>query len=490
VITVNIIKSILIGLGVVAVAGFLACDENSPPPVDPGNPVDTVAYYIDEGTPTNPLDITGLIPYDGQVSKNGHSFYRITGVIPNEIYTITLKLSDGLPYQIVPNATSVGNYGCGWTNETPDTAIDCAMRASAAGVMDFYVRGDTTVGGAFEVSFTQGGVVNEGSIDAPVEVNSFPFTAGAQIASYYRLTGLTPGAAYACEFTDASGPVEFFLFSDETYGTGTCSVQDWEGESCNIIADASGCVYLKTQVRQQQHSITYTISVTIASVANEGSRDAPIDITGLLPYPGMVHLCRSWYILSGLTPGSPYTISLSNATDTADLVLYGPGWDAGESDCFHWWRDGDGVSIECVSVADANGDIRIAVRGFDSVDGATYDLDMTSGGIPNEGYSGAPIDITGVTPWSGSVYNGTSYYKITGMAASTEYTVTLTNLTADLWMWVDDDGSAVGYLCFTNQPGTADESCIVQTTTGEFHIRIEPAYGAIQGATYLLNVTQ
>jgi hypothetical protein len=477
------------GLGVVAVAGFLACDENSPPPTDPGGTNGTVDY-VDEGTAGTPLDITGLTPYDGEVSKNGYSYYRITGVTPDEICTITLTRSDGLPYQVVPNIVIPGEIACGRNNDTPGAVIACAIRSTAGGVLDFHVNGDTTVGGAFEISFTPGGPDNEGLPDAPVEISSFPFSGGALTGSYYLLSGLVPGTPYACEFTASSGPASILIYSDDTYQSQTtlCNTLSGSGRSCNIFADASGHIYLRI-AGLEYYGITYTISVTAASVANEGSRDTSIDITSELPYSGMVHLGTSYYILSGLTPGSPYTVSLSNATDDADLRLYGPGWDVSQIDCYHWWENGDGVSIECVSMADARGEIRIRVSGRDSADGATFDIDMTPGGIPSEGNHGAPVDITGAIPWSGSVYKTASFYKITGMAVSTDYTVTISNLTDDLMMSVFDDETYQNFLCKSTRSGTADETCTVQTATGEFHIRVYPSDSAVRGATYLLNVT-
>jgi hypothetical protein len=483
-------KAILFGLGLVVAAGLVACSDNTTGTDDTGDTGGTPTPYVDEGTAGSPLDITGLLPYDGEVSKSSYSYYRVTGALPDSIYTTTLTLIDGLPYQIVPNAASTGGIACGWTNTTPGATIDCAMRATAGGVLDFSVRGDTTVGGAFTVTISPGGIVNEGHPGTPVEVSTFPFSGGALVQSYYLLTGLTPGGAYAIEFTDASSPVALFIFPDDTYQNQptSCSSRNDSGEPCNVTADASGYIYLMTNAQQNIYGVTYTISVTGATVANEGSRNAPIDLSSQLPYSGMVHLGSSWYIISGLTAGSPYTVTLSNASDAANLYLYGPGWVLDKTDCLNFWNNGDGTSIECVSVADTNGEIRIEVRGFDSTDGATFDLDMTAGGIPNEGYYGAPVDITGITPRLCTIYDGPSQYKITGLAAATDYTVTISSLTDNLGLTVYDEGTYQVPLCSSNQLGTVDESCVVQTTTGELYIWISAA-SWVKGATFSLDVT-
>jgi hypothetical protein len=480
-------EAISIILAIMTAAVFVACSDDT---TGTDDPVNTVTYE-DEGSAGSPLDITGMLPYSGQVSRGSYSHYRVTGALPDSIYTITLARSDGLPFQSVPNAVSLGSIACGWANTTPGAIIDCAMRATAGGVLDFSVDGDTIIGGAYVITVTQGGIVNEGHPGDPIEVSSFPFSGGALIQSYYMLTGLTPGGAYAIEFTDASSPVALQIFPDDTYQRqpSICSSRNDSGEPCNATADVSGHIYLMTGAQEDLYGVTYTISVTGATVANEGSRNAPVDISSRLPYSGMVHKESSWYIITGLTAGSPYTATLSNASDVADLYLYGPGWDVGERDCYHWWANGGGNPIDCVSVADSNGEIRIEVSGFDSADGATFDLDMVAGGTPNEGYYGAPVDVTGVTPWSGSLYKDNSYYKITGLAAATDYTVTIRDLTDDLSLYVYDDVTLNNRLCLSTQNGTVDKTCVVQTTTGELHIRVGWGNGSVRGATFSLDVT-
>jgi hypothetical protein len=454
----------------------------------------TTGPYVDEGSGGSPLDITGSLPHFGEVSKSGFSSYRITDVTPDGIYNTMLTLRDGLPYQLVPNAAGPGSgsVACGWANEAPGATIECAMRASETGVLEFSVRGDAAIGGAFSITVSEGGIVNEGRPDSPVVVDSYPFSGGALVQSYYLLTGLTPGGAYAMEFTEASSPVALFVFPDQTYQQqpNICSSLNGTGEPCNYTADGSGQIYLLTNAQQEMYGVSYTISVTEADVANQGTRNVPVDITGQLPYPGMVHLKSSWYVLAGLTPGSPYTVTLSNASDNANLYLYGPGWLLEERtrlDSYFFWANGGGNPIDCVSVADVNGEIHIEVRGFDSANGATFDLDMAPGGIPNEGYPGAPVDITATLPWAGTVYNGPSYYVITGLAAATDYTVTLSDPSADLMLWAYDDGAFQNKLCQSNEQGTVGESCIAQTTTGEIHIRVTGAT-IIKGATFSLDV--
>jgi hypothetical protein len=202
-------NAFIIGIGFITMAGITACNDNTTSTDGPG-------AYVDEGSAGLPLDITGSLPYDGQVARSGTSNYRIMGVTPEAIYTITLTRTDGLPYQSVPNAAQTGSVACGWDNTTRQAVIDCAMRATAGGALDFFVRGDDTVGGTYVITFSGGGLVNEGSPGDPVVVSSFPFTGSALVQSYYLLTGLAPGGSYAIGFADASSAVALFIFPDNT----------------------------------------------------------------------------------------------------------------------------------------------------------------------------------------------------------------------------------------------------------------------------------
>jgi hypothetical protein len=230
--------------------------------------------------------------------------------------------------------------------------------------------------------------------------------------------------------------------------------------------------------------------VTAASVANEGSRNDPIDLSAQLPYAGMVHKESSWYIIDGLTPDVAHTFTLSNATDNVTLQVYGPGWaqTPQRPDCEVVWANGGGSPIACVSVADDSGEIRIEVMGIDTADGATFDLDSAAGGLPNEGYFSNPIDITSARPWSGTIYNGPSHYLITGRAPAIDHTVTISNLSENLDLLVYDNGSPQTLLCDRRTLGSVDETCVVQTATGELYIRVLATFNVF-GATFTLDAT-
>jgi hypothetical protein len=49
---------------------------------------------------------------------------------------------------------------------------------------------------------------------------------------------------------------------------------------------------------------------------------SPVDITGLLPYGGTTVVSGSFYRITGLTPGTVYTVSMTELTAGGQLRVY------------------------------------------------------------------------------------------------------------------------------------------------------------------------
>jgi hypothetical protein len=225
---------------------------------------DAVADAETDGFHDESRNITGLLPYSGEVGPNGFSGYRIDGVTGDAVYTISLQRTDGLPFPSVPNAGGSGSIACGWNDDTEGGTILCAIRAPSNGSMHFNVRGDDTIGGTFVLTYSAGGHVNEGSNQNPVDVSSFPLDGECLNQSYYRLTGLTPGSGYELAFTANSVPVRLFVFPDDTYQSNPSDCSAQPGGSCTVQPDTSGYIYM---IVDQPGSASgagasYTISVT------------------------------------------------------------------------------------------------------------------------------------------------------------------------------------------------------------------------------------
>jgi subtilisin-like proprotein convertase family protein len=108
----------------------------------------------------------------------------------------------------------------------------------------------------------------------------------------------------------------------------------------------------------------------------------------------------------------------------------------------------------------------------------------------NQGASGAPLDVSMAMPFSGQVGTGYSYYVVTGLTGNVA--VTLTNVTDDVSLLVDNDGNYNnGTLCSSSNVGpNASESCVATVPAGgAIYIRVSGA-GTVRGAGYTLTVAQ
>ena len=445
---------------------------------DASNEGGTDAGCVSMGAPGSPIDLAGALPFSGTVASPDTSHFSVSGLSPDTIHTITMQRTQGTPMTTVPNHAQGGSVSCGFGNTTPASTVECAMLTDSSGVLEFQARPRLPEPcGAFELDVSVGGVINEGSPSNPVELTSFPANGGALFQSYYRASGLTPFAAYTFTAPAANGDVAFFLYySDAFQGEQhLCAMNP--GGNCVVSANGAGEIYVLTQAMNGDTMVTYTMMLAPGGVASQGTVGDPRDITGLLPFAGAANNGASHYLVTGLTPGAPYTVSLTGTTGIAPLALYGEGHHlptGREHDC----RDAP-TPWECVARADSAGELRIDVGGFGL---ASYTVELAPGGIPNDGFETTGLDVTGAVPHAGSVYNTSRYRFATTPGLS--YTVSLTGLSGNVSLAVDAAPS-VG-LCSSALPLTQDESCTAVAISDAIIIRVTSAVPG--GATYQLDV--
>jgi len=98
------------------------------------------------------------------------------------------------------------------------------------------------------------------------------------------------------------------------------------------------------------------------------------------------------------------------------------------------------------------------------------------------------LDMNGEAQYSGQVGMTNSYYAINGVAPGEYYHVSLTLITNDVDLYVYSSSDFTGYLDGSSNPGTEDESAIVNTAATDLYIKVKP-FDAPDGARFHLNIT-
>lgn len=451
--------------------------------------IDTV--YSAEGTTAAPIDLTGSFPYVGQVDTT-NSHYVATGLTPGAAYTITITdMSDAFRVSVRDDPFA-GTPLC--FTSVPG-AVDklCTAPANINGELYLVVEGSrTTAGGFFTLQVIAGGILAEGSRTAPVDITGMlPYSGQVNTDhSYYIVKGLLPGAAYITSVTGVSDDVDLQVYPNSSFATDTSCTSSMLGtvdESCPAAATADGILYIRIAGEFTAAGATFTIDVAQGGSINEGTAIDPVNITGLLPYGGSVGINTSYYLVTGLTANSAYTVNLTGPSDSVKFFVFSAPLFNGRTslECSSNFTSAD---QSCVAKSNSFGELYIQVLGLASVAGAMFTLDLVPGGIVKEGYFAAPLDLTGILPHSGSVNTDRSFYVVKGLAPSSPFTVTLTDLSDNADLFVHSDAFITSEECISSNLGTLDETCAVNANpSGELFLIIS-GDTTTAGATYTVDV--
>jgi hypothetical protein len=154
-------------------------------------------------------------------------------------------------------------------------------------------------------------------------VYSVPVSPGAYTVS---ITGLTDDADLHV-FTDNGTVITSAVCSATT--TSNTLIIGKTPEDCTLSLTAgSGIFFVVDGLFSSAVSVQYTALVApapnVPNPTSEGLALSPAVISVDTPTTGQVaRASTSFYSVSGLTPGSRYTISITGLTDAADLTVYG-----------------------------------------------------------------------------------------------------------------------------------------------------------------------
>jgi hypothetical protein len=116
------------------------------------------------------------------------------------------------------------------------------------------------------------------------------------------------------------------------------------------------------------------------------------------------------------------------------------------------------------------------------IDGTGTDLSSEVAGITpkpitSEGSTATPVDLSGTLPYPGRAGTNSSYYEIPNITAGQSYTVTLTDITADVDLHVYDDPAFTISLGSSATGGTSDEVVNPTSSDGSLYVEITSLSG-------------
>ncbi|MDH5720244.1 MAG: Ig-like domain-containing protein [Spirochaetia bacterium] len=290
------------------------------------------------------------------------------------------------------------------------SASDSASGISGSAILtvasSYTPEGNAT---GFPVSLTYGASPYSGQVDTT--------------SSYYVISGLTVDSYYNLAVTNPSDSnISIHLCSDTSYTS--CGMNIGFDSA---IDPSAGTIYVKISGDLTDAGASYTLNIIPRALGSVVS-PAVIAYPAGLPIIYTVDTTSSYFQLNGLIAGTNYTYEITGLTGNADLYVYS---DTGFSTLICSSMN-TGSTTESCSGKTTTTSVYIKIDGSNSLYGAEYTLDV----IPpsSEGTDTAPIPIAYATdlPYLGSVATlDSSYYKVTGLTASTTYVFSFTGMTAN-----------------------------------------------------------
>lgn len=446
-----------------------------------------------EGSSSAPLALavgSASLPHDGAVGA-ANSYYEITGTTPGQAYTMS---ASGLPsgrtiygYDDFANIGSTTTYAC--RDSESGVGASCTVRATTTSIW-VMVRRDVQQTSAYTLDAVLSPYQAEGSLTTPLGM-SFGVEHSGMVdttESYYTISGLTAGETYVMTATGVSSdgvPVMYLydnaaLLGSTTYGDYACYRYLSQADQYCTFTPTGTSVSIMMKGDIYSSGAVYTLNTAVALQSEGLTLDHS---AGAFPYAGMTNDTASTYYVSGLIANQYYEVTLTNLSGDLDLAV-----GSGVSDVACDPQTGT-TAETCAFTTGSNSAMAIKVLGDKTVYGGTFTLGVTSGS-ENQGTSSAPIALDGTTgvTYSGEVSVGASYYKIFGLAPSTFYAVTLTNLTGAANLYVYDTSDFGFADCNVTTSDTSDKLCgITSNINGEVYVRINGSWGTT-GATFTLGV--
>ncbi|MBT4090240.1 MAG: hypothetical protein HN580_07250 [Deltaproteobacteria bacterium] len=246
--------------------------------------------------------------------------------------------------------------------------------------------------------------------------------------------------------------------------------------------------------------VAYTVSIVEQPAAGEGLAGTPVNIDADLPgYLGVVAPSGfanpdSFYEITGLDSGNAYYIMLTGLSGDVDLEVYDTANFDNSPIC-----SGD-IGYVTEACPTTTGYTSLFIKAISADDkGAFFMIDVTPPPV-DEGTTGSPINITGLTPYAGQSdtvqSSSASYYVIENLIPGGQAMVTLSLVTDDVELVVYDDSAYSNEICYVTDSqldGRVPEICAGLTVNPSGRLYLEARKDNKSnsiGSTYMINVIQ
>ena len=468
--------------------------------------------YINEGSATNPINITDSLPYSGQTGNDLlNSSYYAVNVTAGKSYAISLTNANSyIALQTYNNDSSFTTTSC--LSQGSNPAPSCFIEPASGDTLYFKVSSGI-LGTDYTINITEIVYNSEGAQASPLLINSAPTNDTLSyigqvddIASYYKLS-VDTDAIYYITATKLSGDIGLSVYDDANLSTLLCSSNNTnlDDEVCETTSPTSS-TSLYIIITGSTYGSRFDLTIN-RKYNPEGSTTLPKDITGLLPYDGEVGANittdASYYKIQ-LTQGKTYRFTITN---TSTSYVYFNVYDEDPSNfssafcSFISYLD---QSCIISPITSATGIINLKAYVTNSSFGAGFTINVEEIEYQSEGTISTPASIGSfpVPEISGDVitanksltYNGQaglngSYYlvDISGGYDYVEYKARLTNLTTDADLYVYDDEGFSNLLCVSKSSPSTEELCLFNTTRNQIYIRVDASTSGF-GAIYTLEI--
>lgn len=192
--------------------------------------------------------------------------------------------------------------------------------------------------------------------------------------SYFRISGLVPGAMYSPTVSGMTDDVDVAVYSDASLGTKLCESITVGGaaESCVAPVPSSGELWVEVNGEWTRTGASFAVDVPGApAMSLAGALAFPAGF----PHTGTVGATREFIEVGGLRPGATYEVRLTGLSADIDLGVFGDPYQyAALCESF---QSGT-VDDFCNAKATSSGKLFVEIDGTTTVAGGSYTLRVTA----------------------------------------------------------------------------------------------------------------